>query len=108
MQKNADQLKPWLAAGQIHIENHGLTCRPLSVTGKGVKNHSGTSGVDDVFEEVRGEAETLAGLLLEIKGDFLQKGEELVLGQFTFKVDSIEKRRIKKIKVTIQIENDEE
>lgn len=63
---------------------------------------------DDVFEEVRGEAETLAGLLLEIKGDFLQKGEELVLGQFTFKVDSIEKRRIKKIKVTIKIENDEE
>ena len=63
---------------------------------------------DDLFDEVRGEAETLAGLLLEIKGDFLHKGEELVCGNFIFKVDSIEKRRIKKIKVTIQHKDDEE
>ena len=63
---------------------------------------------EDVFAEVKGEAETLAGLLLEIKGDFLQKGEELVYGGFTFKVDSIEKRRIKKVKVTIQNKDEEE
>lgn len=63
---------------------------------------------DDLFDEVRGEAETLAGLLLEIKGDFLQKGEELICGDFIFKVDSIEKRRIKKVKVTIQHKDDEE
>lgn len=63
---------------------------------------------EDVFDEVRGEAETLAGLLLEIKGDFLQKGEELAFGDFTFKVDSIERRRIKKVKVTIQHNDDEE
>ncbi|WP_320054035.1 gliding motility-associated protein GldE [uncultured Acetobacteroides sp.] len=63
---------------------------------------------EDVFDEVRGEAETLAGLLLEIKGDFLQKGEELAFGDFTFRVDSIERRRIKKVKVTIQHKDDEE
>lgn len=62
---------------------------------------------DDIFQEVRGDAETLAGLLLEIKGDFLQKGEEIVFGRFTFRVDSIEKRRLKKIKVTIQVDNEE-
>jgi gliding motility-associated protein GldE len=63
---------------------------------------------EDLFAEVRGEADTLAGLLLEIKGDFLQKGEELAFGDFTFKVDSIERRRIKKVKVTIQHKDDEE
>lgn len=57
---------------------------------------------DEIFEDVRGDAETLAGLLLELKGDFLHKGEELSFGVFLFKVDMLEKRRIKKIKVTIK------
>jgi CBS domain containing-hemolysin-like protein len=47
-------------------------------------------------------------LLLEIKGDFLQKGEEIAFGEFTFRVDSIERRRIKKVRVTIQHKDDEE
>lgn len=62
---------------------------------------------DELIEEVRGDAETLAGLLLEMKGDFLQRGEELMLGQYTFKVDQLDKRRIKKIRVSITVENDE-
>lgn len=65
----------------------------------------------DLIEEVRGDAETLAGLLLEIKGDFLQRGEEISLGGYTFKVDQLDKRRIKKIRVTIKVldnENEEE
>jgi Hemolysins and related proteins containing CBS domains len=63
---------------------------------------------DSAIDEVRGEAETLAGLLLELKGDFLQKGEEIAYGEFTFKVDQIEKRRIKKVKVTIVKNNQDE
>ena len=48
-----------------------------------------------------GEAETLAGLLLEIKGDFPTLKETLTRGKFHFQVIQIEKHRITKVKVTI-------
>jgi CBS domain containing-hemolysin-like protein len=46
------------------------------------------------------DSETLAGLLIEQKGDFLHKGEELNIAGFKFKVESVDDRRIKRIKVT--------
>lgn len=54
-----------------------------------------------------GEAETLAGLLLEIKGDFPDLKEELQRGPCTFQVVSLERHRITKVKVTVKhnIEN---
>ncbi len=56
LQKNSDQLREYLSSGRIILENHGAFCRPLSISGKGVKNHPGTSSVDDVFEEVEKNA----------------------------------------------------
>jgi CBS domain containing-hemolysin-like protein len=54
----------------------------------------------DLFENTKGDTETLAGLLLELKGEFLQKGEELKLHGLTFKVESADDRKIRIIKVT--------
>lgn len=56
-------------------------------------------GDEELGEEV--EAETLAGLLLEIKGDFPQTKEILERGRFKFQALKIEKHRITKIKVII-------
>jgi CBS domain containing-hemolysin-like protein len=52
------------------------------------------------FDNMKGDAETLAGLLLELKGEFPQKGEELKLYGLTFRVESADDRRIRIIKVT--------
>jgi CBS domain containing-hemolysin-like protein len=54
----------------------------------------------ELFESTKGDTETLAGLLLELKGEFLQKGEELKLYGLTFKVESADDRRIRIIRVT--------
>jgi CBS domain containing-hemolysin-like protein len=54
----------------------------------------------ELFESKKGDTETLAGLLLELKGEFLQKGEELKLYGLTFKVESADDRKIRIIKVT--------
>lgn len=56
---------------------------------------------DEVFEEIQGDADTLAGLLLEIKGDFPQLHEKLSFENFTFEVLGMEERRISKVKVVI-------
>lgn len=54
---------------------------------------------DDFFEEFAGEADTIAGMLLENKGDFPSLHEVFVYKQFDFEVLKIEERRISKIKV---------
>lgn len=51
----------------------------------------------DQIVEMSDEAETLAGLLLEVKGDFPQVNETIVIDGHQFKVLSITKRRISKI-----------
>ncbi|MBQ4279512.1 MAG: gliding motility-associated protein GldE [Rikenellaceae bacterium] len=59
-------------------------------------------GLDEhLFDEVRGDAETLAGLLLELKKDFLKKGETLAFGPLRMTVEQIEQRRIDKVRVII-------
>ncbi len=54
---------------------------------------------EEIFEPLKGDAETLAGLLLEIKGDFPQKGEKFLIKGFEFQVLDVDKRHILKIKV---------
>jgi len=54
------------------------------------------------FEDVRGEAETLAGFLLEVSKGFPKKNEVINFGAFTFTVEAFEHKRIKQIKLTIQ------
>ena len=56
---------------------------------------------DDEFEEVAGEADTLAGLLLEIKGDFPSMHEHLEYKNYAFDVVGIDGRRISRVKVTV-------
>ena len=64
---------------------------------------------DEEFEEVEGDADTLAGLLLEIKGDFPSIHEKIDYKNYTFEVMNVEERRISKIKVTVHpIRNQEE
>jgi CBS domain containing-hemolysin-like protein len=54
---------------------------------------------EEQFAEVRGESETLAGLMLELTGEIPQKDQVIRFGNFTFKIESVDKRRIKEIKV---------
>jgi len=50
------------------------------------------------FEKVKGEAETLAGLLLEIQGDIPDKNEQVRFKNYLFTVVSVDSRRIRKVK----------
>lgn len=59
----------------------------------------------EYFETVEGEAETLAGLLLEIKGDFPAQGERIKYKCFAFDVLEIDRHRILKVKVIVQRED---
>jgi len=61
---------------------------------------------EDPFEKVRGESETLAGLILELTGEIPQKGRVINYGVFTFKIESADKRRIKEIRVEIRDDDD--
>ena len=56
---------------------------------------------DDEFVDVEGDADTLAGLLLEIKGDFPSMHEKIDYKNYTFEVMEIGQRRISKVKVTV-------
>lgn len=56
---------------------------------------------DDEFDDVAGDADTLAGLLLELKGDFLSIHERLDYKNYTFEVEGIEERRISRVKVVV-------
>lgn len=55
----------------------------------------------DFFSEIEGEADTIAGLILELKGDFPKLNETINYKNFTFTVVEIEERRLAKIKVVI-------
>lgn len=56
---------------------------------------------DDEFADVEGDADTLAGLLLEIKGEFLSMHEKIDYLNYTFEVVGLEERRISKVKVIV-------
>ena len=56
---------------------------------------------DELFEEVEGDADSLAGLLLELKGDFPELHESIDFHHLTFEVMEMDERRIVKIKVVV-------
>ena len=56
---------------------------------------------DDPFEEVRGESETLAGLILELTGEIPEKDKAIKYRNFKFMIESADRRRIKEIRVEI-------
>ncbi len=67
-----------------------------------------TLGADDEeFAEVEGDADTLAGLLLELKGDFPSIHEKIDYKNYTFEILKIEERRISKVKVVVHPKENE-
>ena len=56
----------------------------------------------DEFEEITGDADTLAGLLLEIKGEFPVLHEIIRFGNYKFEILEMDSRRIVKVKVTVE------
>ncbi|MCX6256238.1 MAG: hypothetical protein NTV31_17450, partial [Bacteroidia bacterium] len=60
---------------------------------------------EDIFEEVRGESETLAGLILELTGEIPQKDQIIKYGNFVFRIESADRRRIKEIRIEINKDN---
>lgn len=86
------------AAGFRQIDDHtyvfeGKTllhdlCKTLDVDGS-------------IFDEVRGESESLAGLILELTNDLPNVGKKITFKQFTFIIEAVDKRRIKRVRVQI-------
>lgn len=56
---------------------------------------------EDYFDAVSTDIETLAGLVLELKHDFLQKGDSVTYQPLRFTVTALDGRRIDKVKVTV-------
>ena len=56
---------------------------------------------DSLFEANKGEAETIAGFVLEISRSFPKKGSKIIFENFVFVIESIDKKRLKRIKITI-------
>lgn len=60
-----------------------------------------------VFDEIRGDADSLSGLLLEIAGKIPNIGAKLSFNNFSFLIESADKRRIKRVKVSFTPDEDE-
>ena len=56
---------------------------------------------EDAFESSKGEAETLAGFILEILGNFPKKGQKIHFSNVRFTIEVVDKKRIKQLKVTL-------
>jgi putative hemolysin len=61
----------------------------------------------DTFDKIRGDSDSLAGLVLEIAGEFPAVNENIVAGDFTFIPLTISKNRIEKVKLTLKTKDDD-
>ena len=57
---------------------------------------------EDIFESHKGEAETIAGFILEILGNFPKKDQKIAFENCVFTIETVDKKRVKQIKVTIE------
>ncbi|HEX2535814.1 MAG TPA: transporter associated domain-containing protein, partial [Chitinophagaceae bacterium] len=62
----------------------------------------------DTFDKVRGESESVGGLVLEVAGEFPEINEVITCGDFDFTVLDSNKNRINSVKVTINLNRDED
>jgi gliding motility-associated protein GldE len=60
----------------------------------------------DTFDQIKGESDSVGGLVLEIAGEFPEPNEVLTAGDFDFKVLGVERNRIGKVQVTIRREKE--
>jgi putative hemolysin len=81
----------WIFDGKILLHDF---CRILDID-------------EDIFNAVRGESETLAGLLLELAGEIPQKDHVINYNDFVFRIESVDRRRIKEIRVETGRKNEE-
>jgi gliding motility-associated protein GldE len=58
---------------------------------------------EDFFDKIKGEADTLAGLILEMNGEIPVRGDELEYGPYVFRIESVDERRIDQIKVMAKL-----
>ena len=58
----------------------------------------------NIFEDKTDEVDTLAGLLLELKGDIPSLSEQITFGDYTFEILAVDNRRIQKVKLYITSE----
>ena len=56
---------------------------------------------EDIFEDIRGDADSLAGLILEKQGEIPKKGDIVTIQKFTFTISAADTRKIKKLKLKI-------
>lgn len=57
---------------------------------------------EELFEIKKGEAETLAGFILEILGNFPKKDQKITFENCLFSIETVDKKRVKQIKVTLE------
>ncbi len=57
---------------------------------------------EEIFEINKGEAETLAGFILEILGNFPKKGQKIHFTNVHFTIEAVDKKRIKQLKITLE------
>ena len=57
---------------------------------------------EELFENRKGEAETLAGFILEILGNFPKKNQKISFENCLFTIETVDQKRVKQIKVTIE------
>jgi putative hemolysin len=57
---------------------------------------------EELFETKKGEAETLAGFILEILGNFPKKDQKIAFENCLFSIETVDKKRVKQIKVTLE------
>jgi CBS domain containing-hemolysin-like protein len=57
---------------------------------------------DDIFDKVKGDSDSLAGLMLELLGKIPEKDDEISFMSYTFKAVEVDLKRIRRIKVTIK------
>ena len=55
----------------------------------------------DTFDPVKGESDSLAGIILEVAGEIPKVGDSVHIGDFEFNIQEVDRNRIKKVKVTI-------
>jgi len=63
---------------------------------------------DNIFDNDRGESDSLGGLILEMEGKIPEKGEKIKYRQFTFEIEDADVRKINKIRITLSEEKKNE
>jgi len=59
----------------------------------------------DVFDEMKGDSDSIGGLIIELKGKIPQLYEEIDQSNFNFKIESVDKRRVKRVRITVKNKN---